>query len=99
MRDALPIVRVSARFVRLRVKRGTLPHTRLFRLLAGVIGQLRSPREAISKRHGSRQMSRASLGLAEQLSVDEACLAGGLKAKLLIEGAGEFVVSAGDRLA
>jgi hypothetical protein len=39
------------------------------------------------------------LGLPEQLPVDEAGLACGLKAKLFIEGAGQLVVAAGDRLA
>ena len=38
------------------------------------------------------------LRLPEKLPVDKACLAGGLKAKLLIEGAGQFVITAGDRL-
>jgi hypothetical protein len=37
--------------------------------------------------------------LPEQLPVDEPCLAGGLKAKLLVKRAGKFVVAAGDRLA
>lgn len=38
-------------------------------------------------------------GLPEHLSVDQACLVCGIKAKLFIEGAGQLVVAAGDRLA
>lgn len=45
------------------------------------------------------RMAGLVLGLPEQLPVDEACLARRLKAKLFIEGAGQLVVAARDRLA